>query len=338
EQWEERYRRGEEATPESLAAGDPGLTEALRVRIEQQKRLYAFLTVSPREPEAEEQEARGTPAQPPTIPGFRIVRAIGRGGMGIVYEAEEEALGRRVALKILPAGRLTDRRRIRRFEREARLAARLHHTHIVPVFGVGQHEGTHFYVMQYIEGRGLDAVLRELRRLRQAGSTTRTESQSKASPGPPLARRAAAEIAFSLATGRFGADSSCSTVSLDATRPDPDEPPLEADAAAGSTVSLDATVPYLPRPEPDAPASGPSAAHPGTSYGGDRSAVTTFSETDRCFAEGAARIGLQVAEALAYAHGQGVLHRDIKPSNLLLDNDGNAWVADFGLAKGDGAD
>ena len=61
--------------------------------------------------------------------------------MGVVYEAEQESLGRRVALKVLPAGALTDAKQVRRFEREARSAARLHHTNIVPIFGVGQHEG-----------------------------------------------------------------------------------------------------------------------------------------------------------------------------------------------------
>ncbi len=68
------------------------------------------------------------------------------------------------------------------------------------------------------------------------------------------------------------------------------------------------------------------------------SGVSTLSESDRRFAQSVARIGIQVAEALAYAHGQGILHRDIKPSNLLLDRDGNVWVADFGLAKAVGAD
>jgi anti-sigma factor RsiW len=88
----------------------------------------------------------------PEIDGFRIIREIGRGGMGVVYEAEEEKLSRRVALKILPGTARDDENQIRRFEREARAAARLHHTNIVPVFGVGQQDGHPFYVMQYIEG------------------------------------------------------------------------------------------------------------------------------------------------------------------------------------------
>jgi serine/threonine protein kinase len=73
---------------------------------------------------------------------FRLLREVGRGGMGIVYEAEQESLGRRVAIKVLPAGALSDPKQVRRFEREARAAARLHHANIVPVFGVGELEGT----------------------------------------------------------------------------------------------------------------------------------------------------------------------------------------------------
>ena len=112
---------------------------------------------------------------------YRILREIGRGGMGVVYEAEQESLGRRVALKVLSAGSLLDPKQVRRFQREARAAARLHHTNIVPVFGVGRQDGHHYYVMQFIAGLGLDVVLDDLRRLRRAKS----EAQAR-----PARRRA----------------------------------------------------------------------------------------------------------------------------------------------------
>ena len=96
---------------------------------------------------------------------FRIIREIGRGGMGIVYEAEQLSLGRHVALKVLPKSMLIDAQAKRRYEREARSAARLHHTNIVPIFGFGEQAGMPYYVMQFIQGLGLDAVLEELKKL-----------------------------------------------------------------------------------------------------------------------------------------------------------------------------
>ena len=105
--------------------------------------------------------------------------------MGVVYEAEEESLGRRVALKVLPAGVLAGEK-VGRFQREARSAARLHHTNIVPVFGVGHHEGTHFYAMQFIEGQGLDAVLEELKQLRHSRTA---KPGAAAIPAATLGRR-----------------------------------------------------------------------------------------------------------------------------------------------------
>ena len=119
----------------------------------------------------------------PVIAGFQIVREIGRGGMGVVYEATELALGRRVALKVLPTQMLGDPCQVRRFEREARSAAGLHHTNIVPVFGVGEHDGTHFYVMQYIEGQGLDAVLEELKKSRSGRLTEAVVVGKSGMPG-----------------------------------------------------------------------------------------------------------------------------------------------------------
>ena len=104
---------------------------------------------------------------PERLGDYVLLRRIGSGGMGVVYEAIQESLGRHVALKTLPYHQLGDATRLERFRREARAAARLHHTHIVPVFGVGEHDGLHYYIMQFIRGQGLDSVLREVKRLRR---------------------------------------------------------------------------------------------------------------------------------------------------------------------------
>src|SRR3954447_13776391 len=107
------------------------------------------------------------------IAGYRVVRELGRGGMGTVYEAVHVGLDRPVALKVLGTHAAPDSSARRRFLNEARTAAGLHHTHIVPVFDVGQVGGLCYYAMQRIEGSGLDRVLRHLRRDRQvaAGSS-----------------------------------------------------------------------------------------------------------------------------------------------------------------------
>jgi serine/threonine protein kinase/WD40 repeat protein len=98
-----------------------------------------------------------------SVPGvlgdFRILREVGRGGMGVVYEAEQESLNRRVALKVLPFAATMDPRQLERFRHEARAAALLHHPHIVPVHGVGCERGVHYYAMQLIEGCSLAAVI-----------------------------------------------------------------------------------------------------------------------------------------------------------------------------------
>ncbi len=221
---------------------------------------------------------------------YRILREVGRGGMGVVFEAEQLSLGRRVALKVLPRHTLKNDQQVRRFEREARAAARLHHTNIVPVFGVGRHEETHYYVMQFIQGLGLDGVIQELRRLR-AG---------QASPAPPAADAPAVQhVAQSLLSGIFPVEAPSPEPGKAAAPPPP--PPQTADS----------TVPRLP----------------------EGSDLSNVSGTDRRYWRSVARIGVQVAGALEYAHVQGILHRDVKPSNLLMDTKGTVWVTDFGLAK-----
>ena len=96
---------------------------------------------------------------PERIDNYRILREIGRGGMGIVYEAQDETLDRRVALKVLRCAKGDEEQAILRFQREARTAAKLHHTNIVPVFGTGFFQGEFYYVMQAIRGIGIDRFI-----------------------------------------------------------------------------------------------------------------------------------------------------------------------------------
>jgi tetratricopeptide (TPR) repeat protein len=159
---------------------------------------------------------------PPLLGDFRIVREVGRGGMGVVYEAEQLSLRRRVALKVLPNAWLLDPLRLHRFQQEAHAAARLRHSHIIPVFAVGCERGLHYYAMQFIDGQSAAALVQEL--LRKSARNS----------------------------GHF---------------------------------------------------------------------------------RSVAKWGVQAAQALHYAHEAGVIHRDVKPANLLLDERGELWVADFGLAR-----
>jgi serine/threonine-protein kinase len=228
---------------------------------------------------------------PERLGDFRILREVGRGGMGIVFEAEQESLGRHVALKVLPSHALLNPRHLQRFLREARSAAKLHHTNIVPVFGVGEGEGLHYYVMQFIAGTGLHEVINELRRLKATNAPDKHELEIPPVPGSLLA------VTRGLLTGQFAASPSQHPVATNGSNDSRvlDTPlPVARDLQAGSSI---------------------------------------LSGSGRNFPKEVARVGLQVAEAMHYAHGQGVLHRDIKPSNLLLDVQGTVWVTDFGLAK-----
>src|SRR5262249_17596871 len=118
-------------------------------------------------------------ALPQRLGEYRIVGEISRGGMGVVYEAQQESLGRHVALKVLPFHRLMPETQLERFRREARAAARLHHTNIVPVLGVGECGGINYYAMQFIRGQSLDSVLGELRRLRDWNGSARIDAAGR---------------------------------------------------------------------------------------------------------------------------------------------------------------
>jgi serine/threonine protein kinase/tetratricopeptide (TPR) repeat protein len=116
---------------------------------------------------------------------YRIVREIGRGGMGIVYQAEQLSLGRPVALKVLPGAFALDPRQRQRFKNEAEAAAGLHHSNIVPVHAVGFERGVHYYVMQLIDGQSVAELIRELRQ--HAGREVAPTRQPGSDTAPGLA-------------------------------------------------------------------------------------------------------------------------------------------------------
>lgn len=193
---------------------------------------------------------------------FEIVREAGRGGMGVVYEARQISLNRKVALKVLSSTLGLTPKAVQRFRSEAEAAAKLHHTNIVPVYAIGEEAGTHFYAMELIGGPSLDKVIRQLREARDARPST---------------------------------------------------------SSATSANDPAATGPYIE-------GSGPAT--------GDATPLTSFSlGLESRYFDTVAKMIADVAEALDYAHRQGVIHRDIKPSNLLLSPDGRLTINDFGLAR-----
>jgi WD40 repeat protein/serine/threonine protein kinase len=280
------------------------------------------------DPPAQRRHAKAPAAPAPLrqLGDYEILREVGRGGMGIVYEARQLSLGRHVAIKVLASHALLDPRKLGRFEREARSAAKLHHTNIVPVYGVGEQEGLHYYVMQFIQGVSLDGVLDELRRLRQPGAKPAPSPGAvPGRPSPVAPHVSAVHLAHRLLSG-------------DVRRPEPASDLTVAPGQPAAAKDEGGRMKDEGRQQ-DASSSSfilhPSSLSSGPIHLPGRSEGSTLGESGRQYWQSVARVGLQVADALAHASSQGVLHRDIKPSNLLLDDTGNVWVTDFGLAKAD---
>ncbi len=153
-----RYREGERPTVEEYVRRHPEYGDSIR-------RMFPLVASLERIKLYEQVEASGgatLAGQSLTQLGdFRIIREIGRGGMGIVFEAHQESLGRSVAIKVLPKHSLLDNEAYERFRRESQTAAAMHHAHIVPVYGTGELDGSHYLVMQLIRGDSLDKILCE---------------------------------------------------------------------------------------------------------------------------------------------------------------------------------
>lgn len=163
EEFVARIRNGEQPTLSEYTQKYPELENDIRDLF---PTLIEMEQLKPNTDDVTGEHTAFTNSIPTRVGEFRIVRQVGRGGMGIVYEAIQESLGRHVALKLLPPEAMLDPRRLERFRREAKAAAKLHHTNIVPVFGSGEADGRYYYTMQFISGQPLDAVIDEVRRLK----------------------------------------------------------------------------------------------------------------------------------------------------------------------------
>lgn len=269
-----RMQGGESVDVEGLVAEHPAWAEVIRGLLPALQGLAALGRVG--------EVAGGSPefgASAGRVFGdFRIVREVGRGGMGIVYEAEQVTLSRRVALKVLPLAAAMDPRALQRFQLEAQVAGWLQHPRIVPVHAVGLVDDVPYYAMPFIEGGSLADLIGELRGL--IGGRGHE-------PEAPSAAVKSDSLAAGVLSGRFA--------------------PSRGESDSGRH-------------------------HTGQAHSAEGAEPASLSIGTRAYIRTVARLGIQAAEALGYAHDHGVIHRDVKPANLLLDRRGDLWVADFGMA------
>ena len=160
EEFAGRLEAGETLDVEAFATAHPAHAEQLR-RVLPTMLVLADLGRSESGVGAAPPSAGSNSEPTPGLLGdFRIIREVGRGGMGVVHEAEQISLARRVALKVLPFAATMDPRQLQRFQNEARAAASLEHPHIVPVYAVGSERGVHYYAMKFIDGQSLAGLIR----------------------------------------------------------------------------------------------------------------------------------------------------------------------------------
>ncbi|MFP6765707.1 MAG: serine/threonine-protein kinase, partial [Planctomycetaceae bacterium] len=266
---------------------------------------------------------------------FRVIREVGRGGMGVVYAAEQQSLKRLVALKILAPGVTGSDNELRRFRREAEAAARLHHTNIVPVFGTGEHDGLHFIVMQLVDGVPLNETIESVRTgssvtpppTRTAAAPTDNEHLPDSSTSSSLHLKSAftATMAASvLMTGSTSKPAAMATTDASHGVSGRNDTLAHKPGRPSSRLSWDA--------QPESRVCDQTAPQQSDKCEPEKHQVSHQNPGPRYW-NSVAEITAEIADALSYAHDQGIVHRDIKPSNILFDRAGGVWITDFGLAR-----
>lgn len=183
--WREQEVSGSRFDIDAMLAASPEIEDSVRAHLRVHELVDQFYDV---------QLPAEVAAPPPNLGDYRIVREVGRGGMGVVYEAEQVSMGRRVALKVLFPNILSTRSARKRFEREARVTGRLHHTNIVTVYGMGQEAGYLYFAMELVRGEPLDHVIEQLRLL-QLGEVPQKLGVADSLQGHAAYRRVAAMFA-----------------------------------------------------------------------------------------------------------------------------------------------
>jgi len=278
------------------------------------------------------------PATLGTLGDYTLRRKIGSGGMGVVYEAWQDSMDRRVALKVLPAGMASDDKALQRFFREARTAGKLSHPNIVNVYGMGVEGGTPYYSMEFVEGETLAQILE------RTGSRSSEEPEGESAPARarPGSRHRGRQTSEEEARRRL------SPILGLFRKPESGRRSKRLEAQAEEAARDAATLPVGvegSRPQPESA----EAPEDGSTPGGDSVpargrvpgplAGETILESEEITAAYSYRVAeafAEVAGGLQHAHERGIVHRDIKPSNLILDQEGRLRILDFGLAHLEG--
>ncbi len=298
EEFAERKRQGDSVSIDEYVRQHPELADDIRELFP----VVAMLDNAGAEPirQALPVKDECTEIGPGTrIGDYQLIRSIGQGGMGVVYQAKHIVLGSAVAIKLLPfaAGRPKLRER---FQREATAAAKMHHPNIVRVFDFGSYGETLYYVMALVEGLGLNDILDP--KAKPCGDSTLVDHQTLPSQELPNASHEPT------VTRVFAA--------IEKLKNDRSNAPVEPNDPGGTQLALET-----------------KEINGKKDSGINLARLSSASSRQISLWNWVASVGRQASDAIDYAHSVGVIHRDIKPANLMIDADETIFVLDFGLAK-----